>query len=305
MKWHINYANMHMLDWDNVRYFLEVVRAGSVTKAAQRMGVNQTTVSRRISALENDLGNRLFERSGKQWLITAIGEHLVDSAEKMAEDANALERQVMADSRDLSGLLRVTVADVCTQDLVLPVIQSFTQLYPDIDLEIIATREELNLAAREADIALRATDNPPPNVIGKRIGQLAYAIYGTRGILESVQSDPDSGVVPCITWIGDGKTRAPWIEKSFPNTHRIYRTSELGLMMGMVSKGLGMAQMPCVFCDSNPLLHRIPARYVEPGWGLWVLSHVDLRTTARVRIFRDFLIGELEKKKELIEGRGH
>lgn len=291
------------MDWDNIRYFREVVRAGSVSGAARRLGVNQTTVSRRVSALEDDLGNALFERSGKQWLITAIGERLIESAESMADEANTLERLVMADSQELGGLLRVTVADVCTQDLVMPVVRSFTEKYPDIDLEIIATPEELNLAAREADIALRTTDRPPPNLIGKRIGTLAYAIYGTRAVLDRVNVDPGSGAVPCITWLGDGRTRPAWIARSFPDTQRIYRTSELGLMMRMVDQGLGIAQMPCVFCDPNPLLHRVPAEFVEPGWGLWVLSHVDLRTTARVRIFRDFLVRELERKKGLIEGR--
>jgi DNA-binding transcriptional LysR family regulator len=293
---------MHKLDWDSIHYFLEVVRSGSVSGAAQRLGVNQTTVSRRISALEDHLGKPLFVRSGKRWLITTVGEHLIVAAESMAEEANTIERHVMADSQELSGLLRVTVADVCTQRLAMPALSAFTQQYPDIDLEVIATRDELNLAAREADVALRTTDEPPPNLVGKRIGQLAYAVYGTREILDCVQNDPAGGDVPCITWIGDGSTRPPWIEKSFPGTRRVYRTSELNLMLQMVSQGMGMAQMPCVFCDPDPLLHRIPARYVERGWGLWVLSHVDLRTTARVRVFRDFLVAELEKRKELIEG---
>jgi DNA-binding transcriptional LysR family regulator len=294
---------MHKLDWDGVHYFLEVVRSGSVSGAAQCLGVNQTTVSRRISALEDHLGKPLFVRSGKRWLITTVGEHLVTAAESMAEEANTIERHVLADSRELSGLLRVTVADVCTQHLAMPALQAFTQQYPDVDLEIIATHHELNLAAREADVALRTTDEPPPNLVGKRIGQLAYAVYGTRQILDCVHNDPASGDVPCITWIGDGSTRPAWVVKSFPDTHRIYRTSELNLMLQMVHQGMGMAQMPCVFCDPDPLLNRIPARYVESGWGLWVLSHVDLRTTARVRIFRDFLVAELEKRKELIEGK--
>lgn len=293
---------MHKLDWDGVHYFLEVVRAGSVSGAAQCLGVNQTTVSRRITALEVHLGKSLFVRAGKRWLITSVGEHLIAAAESMAEDANTIERHVMADSQELSGLLRVTVADVCTQHLAMPALKAFTQQYPDVDLEIIATRDELNLAAREADVALRTTDEPPSNLVGKRIGRLAYAVYGTREILERVQNDPTGGDVPCITWIGDGSTRPPWIEKSFPDTHRVYRTSELNLMLQMVNQGMGMAQMPCVFCEPDPLLHRIPARYIERGWGLWVLSHVDLRTTARVRIFRDFLVAELEKQKELIEG---
>jgi len=293
---------MHKLDWDGVHYFLAVVRSGSVSGAAQCLGVNQTTVSRRISALEEHLGKPLFVRAGKRWLITTVGEHLIAAAESMAEEADTIERHVMADSQELSGLLRVTVADVCTQHLAMPALQAFTQQYPDVDLEIIATRDELNLAAREADVALRTTDKPPPNLVGKRIGELAYAVYGTREVLKRVQDDPAGSDIPCITWIGDGSTRPAWIEKSFPDTCRIYRTSELNLMLQMVVQGMGLAQMPCVFCDPDPLLHRIPARYVERGWGLWVLSHVDLRTTARVRIFRDFLVAELEKRKELIEG---
>lgn len=293
---------MHKLDWDNIHYFLQVVRAGSLSQAAKRFGVNQTTVSRRIAALEQQLGKNLFVRSGKQWLITPVGERLVKSAEHMAEEANSIERQVMADSHELSGLLRVTVADVCTQQLAMPAIHAFTQQYPDVDLEIIATSDELNLAAREADVALRTTDAPPPNLVGKRIAQLGYAIYGTREILQQIQHNPDGGDVPCITWVGDGHTRPPWITKSFPQTRRVFRTSELGLMLRMTREGMGMAQMPCVFCDTDPLLRRIPAIYLEPGWGLWVLSHVDLRTTARVRIFRDFLIAELQKHRDLIEG---
>ena len=112
-----------------------------------------------------------------------------------------------------------------------------------------------------------------------------------------------SSDIPCITLAGDGYTRPAWIEKNFPGTQRIGRTTELGLMQSMVKMGLGIAQMPCVFCDNDPLLNRIPVSYVEPGWGLWVLSHVDLRTTARVRIFRDLLICELEKNLKQIEGR--
>jgi len=294
---------MHNLDWDNIRFFLAVVRAGSVSRAARQLGVNQTTVSRRIAALEQRLGKELFDRTGSGFVITPVAERLVASAESMAEEASSIERHVIADSRDLSGKLRVTVADLCTQHLVIPAVQAFTREYPEVDLEIIATRDMLDLTAREADIALRSTDEPPPNLVGKRITRLAYAVYATRDMLDRVRDSPDGGDVPGITWLGDGRTRPPWIEKSFPATRRLYRSTELGVMYQMARRGIGMAQMPCALCDPDPLLHRIPCRYVEPGWGLWVLSHVDLRTTARVRIFRDFLVEALVQQKELIEGK--
>lgn len=298
---HNKNANMHSLDWDGIKYFLAVVRAGSVTAAANELGVNQTTVSRQISSLENHLGKSLFVRSGKRWLITAIGEQVIEMAERMADEADSIQRHVIADSQELSGLLRVTVADVVTQYLVMPAIKKFTQKYPDVDLEIIATRDELNLAAREADVALRTTDDPPANLVGKRICQVGYAIYGSHPVLQRIQQEPDDIEIPCITWIGDGHTLPPWIEKNFPDARRVYRTSELGLMIQMVKHGLGIAQMPCIFCDNDSDLTRIPAAFVEKGWGLWVLSHVDLRTTARVRIFRDFLVAELENQKKFIE----
>jgi DNA-binding transcriptional LysR family regulator len=294
---------MHEIGWDDIRHFLEVVRLGSVTQAARRLGVNQTTVSRRITALEEHLGKKLFERLGNGWVITPVGERLAASAERMAEEANTIERHALADSQELSGRLRITVADVCTQRLLMPALQRFARQYPEIDLEVIATRDLLDLAAREADIALRSTDEPPPNLVGRRVTQLAYAVYGSDDILERILADPDSGDIPCITWVGDGSTRPPWIEKSFPRTRRVYRTSELGMMLQMTRLGMGMSQLPCALGDPDPALRRIPARYVEPGWGLWVLSHVDLRTTARVRIFKDFLVAELEKQKDLLEGR--
>lgn len=294
---------MHAFDWDHIRYFLAVVRSGSVSAAAKRLGVNQTTVSRRITAIEQRLGQALFDRSGHNWVITPVGERLVPSAERMADEANTIARYAMAESQALSGKLRVTVADACSQILAMPALHAFSQQYPDVDLEVIATRDQLDLAAREADIALRSTDEPPPNLVGRRIAQLAYAIYGTRELLECVRSEQDPADIPCITWIGDGSTRPPWIERSFPDTRRVYRTSELAMMVQMAKHGTGIAQIPCVLGDADPLLFRIPARYVEPGWGLWVLSHVDLRTTARVRIFKDFLVEALEEQRDLIEGQ--
>lgn len=294
---------MQPIDWDNIRYFIEVVHSGSVSQASKRLGVNQTTVSRRITALEKRLGKKLFERSVNGWMITPVGESLIISAEHMSEEINTIDRYVMADSQELRGKLRLTVGDICTQQLVMPAIEAFVQKYPEIDLEIVATRDDLDLTAREADVALRATDSPPQNLVGKRITQLAFNIYGTKQVLEQVKLDNGNDDTPCITWLGDGTSRPPWIEKSFPKTKRVYRTNELGVMLKMIRQGLGIAQLPCALCDPDPDLYRVPARYVEPGWGLWVLSHVDLRTTARVRVFKNFIVEELEKNKGLIEGR--
>ncbi|VAW80502.1 Transcriptional regulator, LysR family [hydrothermal vent metagenome] len=296
---------MHTLDWDDIRHFLEVVRCGSAIQAAIRLGINHTTVYRRISALEDRLGKNLFERAKNGWVITPVGERIVAFAESMAEDANNIERQILADSHELRGLLRVTAADHCVDRLVMPAIRKFIQRYPEVDLEMVATADELDLAAREADVALRGTDQPPPNLVGKRIARIGFAVYGTQALMEQATVDPDAEDLPCITWVGDGHTRPPWIEKSFPNARRIYRTTSIPVMLAMAREGIGVARLACVLGDTDRKLHRVQARYVEPGPALWILSHVDLRTTARVRIFRDFLVEALEKQKDLIEGKLH
>lgn len=290
---------INTLDWDNIRHFLAVVESGSVSRAARSLGVNQTTVSRRIWSLEESLGKPLFDRSSGRLVVTPVAERLVASARGMADEANSIERQAMADASELRGRLRVTVADLCTQQLAMPAIESFVAAYPEVDLEVIATRELLDLAAREADVALRSTDEPPPNLVGKRIARLAYAVYGNAELRERVNRQ-DS--VPCITWVGDGHTRPTWIARGFPETRRVYRSTELGIMMQMALSGIGIVQLPCALGDPQPALHRIPCDHVEAGWGLWVLSHVDLRTTARVRMFRDHLVSELNARRDLIRG---
>lgn len=293
---------MHKLDWNDIRHFLEVAHTGSLTQAAIQLGVNHTTVSRRIAALEKQLGKNLFERTGSGWIITPVGEHIVAYAKAMAEEAHNIERQVLADSHELSGLLRVTAADHCFEHLAMPAIRRFITQYPDIDLEVVATADEVDLSTREADVAIRGTDQPPPNLVGKRIARIGMAIYGTPALQAQAEADPDADDIPCITWVGDGRTRPSWIEKSFPRTRRIYRTTSFSAMHNMAREGIGIAQLGCVLGDPDHKLLRVAARQVESGPSLWVLSHVDLRTTARVRIFRDFLVAELEKKRDLIAG---
>jgi len=296
---------MHRLNWDDVRHFLEVVRSGSAPRAAAKLGINHTTVYRRISALEEQLGKHLFERLNNGWVLTPAGESIVTFAESMADDASNIERKILADSHELSGLLRVTAPDHCFDHLIMSAIGKFIQRYPEINLELVATATELDLASREADVALRGTNNPPPNLVGKRISNIAFEAYGTKALKERAANEPDADDIPCITWIGDGHTRPVWIEKNFQNTKRIYRATSYPVMLAMAREGIGIAWLACLLGDPDPRLHRILVHHVEQDIALWVLSHVDLRTTARVRIFRDFLVKELEEKKGLIEGRGN
>jgi len=290
---------MHNMNWDDLRYFIEVVRSGNVTEAGLRLGVNQSTVSRRIAQLENQLGKALFDRTAKGWLITPVGEKIVMLAEEMANQANAIHRKIESDSEDVSGVIKLTVSDVCAKRFVFPVIRDFKRDYPDVDFVLIAAEEVLNLAGHEADIAIHAIMEPPPNVVGKRICRLAYSVYGHPELVKNLSTE----MPPCITWIGDGATLPNWITKNFPKLKRAYRTNSSVAMFEMCREGLGLALLPCSLADEADELVRVPVEHIESGYDVWVLSHVDLRTTARVRIFRDRMVEFLTNEIDLLEGR--
>lgn len=290
---------MHNMNWDDLRYFIEVVRSGNVTEAGLRLGVNQSTVSRRIAQLENQLGKALFDRTSKGWLITPVGEKIVMLAEEMANQANAIHRKIESDSEDVSGVIKLTVSDVCAKRFVFPVIRDFKRDYPDVDFVLIAAEEVLNLAGREADIAIHAIMEPPPNVVGKRICRLAYSVYGHPELVKNLSTE----MPPCITWIGDGATLPNWITKNFPKLKRPYRTNSSVAMFEMCREGLGLALLPCSLADEADELVHVPVEHIESGYDVWVLSHVDLRTTARVRIFRDRMVEFLVNEIDLLEGR--
>ncbi len=291
----------HEPDWDDVRVFLEVARSGSATEAAGRLGINYTTVSRRISALENCLGKQLFKRSNGAWVITPVGERLLPHAQAMAEHASGITWVVTEELTEVKGPLRVT-AEYCADRVLLPTARLFAQRYPEVDLQIIASATLLDVEAGEVDIALHMTDEPPANLVGKRVARVGFAVYASPGLCEKVIADPGAADIPCLAWVRDESPRLAWIDSIFPNTTRVYRTTSLPVMLAMAREGIGVARLPCVLGDPDPLLVRLPPYAAEPGPDLWVLSNVDVRTTARVRIFRDFLVEELEKQKDLIEG---
>lgn len=293
---------MHNIDWNDIYQFLAIANAGSATQAAVQLGINHTTVYRRIASLEQKIGKKLFERSSTGWLITPLGERILSYAQSMAEDANAIERKILSEAQDLSGTLRITAGESCMDNILMPVVRQFTTRYPEVQVDIITSTDELDLTAREADIALRATDHPPENLVGKRIGSIANTLYAKHELAQIIDTIPEQDI-PCITWLGDGNSLPGWIKNNFPQTRKVYRVTSTQTMLAMVREGIGIAQMSCMLCDPDPMLKRIPLTSCESGSSLWVLSHVDLRTTARVRIFRDFLVAALNNKLNLIEGR--
>ncbi|MBQ0760920.1 MAG: LysR family transcriptional regulator [Zhongshania sp.] len=292
---------MENINWDDIRYCLAVITEGSVTAAAKKLEVNHATVSRRISGLEAVLGAPLFDRSTSGWLITPVGEAVINSAEQINEHVLGIQRTVQVDRQELSGKLRVTALDVCIQRILMPGLKAFSVRYPDINIELIASENTFNLAGHEADIAFRTTNEPPPNVLGTKIAKFAYAIYGSKELYQRYLQGEQG--ISGITWMGDGHTVPPWMQKTFSGMQVRYRVNSLSIAYDLVAQGFGFALLPCGLGDSDPTLRRIDSDYIEPGMDFWLLSHIDLRTTARIRIFRDFMLDAIQPYIPLIEGK--
>lgn len=287
------------MNWDDVRFFLALSREGSVSRAGKFLGVNHTTVARRITALEKKLGARLFDRSPDGYEMTQSAENMYDHALSMEETAQAIDREIFGQDAELKGSLKLTVSHDVASRLIVPQLAKFREAYPCIDLELLTTTGLVDLSARKADIAVRLTGKPPEYLIGREVLPLRHGVYGSVDYITGLgeQENP----VDVVLFRDEG-ARPEWVENHYPDAHIALRVDDVTTMASAVRNHAGVARMPCYIGDTEPDIRRIDLSLTPSKWGVWVLSHVDLRCTARVRVAREFLIENLYLQKLLIMG---
>jgi len=285
-----------MKDWDDIRYFLAVARYGSVTAAAIQLGVNHSTVSRRIQALESHHEVRLFERLQTGYEMTQAAENIFNKAIQLEKNAHEIERELFGQDKRIQGRIVITAPSLLVHDILMPHFTEFTNEYPDIELELLVTSDVKNMSAREADIAIRFTDQPSELLIGRQISPLSQGIYASKKYLNKNKKSHD-----VIIW-NDEVALPDWVENHFPAANVILRADTMTTMTAAVKHGLGIANLPCCIADQETKIYRFDLELPTPKWKVWVLTHADLRSSARIRICRNFLIQALEQHKDLIEG---
>ena len=189
-----------MIDWDDVRYFLAVARGGSVRAAAERLGVNHSTVLRRIAQLEERLGAHMFEKLPSGYRLTDAGEEILEFADQMEASSNRLETRVFGRDQSVRGLLRVTLAPTLATHLLMPDFADFARLHPEVEMEILSIEEPVNLTNREADVAIRVVyerNALPLNLHGLKGPELFGAVYMSRDLLAAWRA----GAPDRIRWI--------------------------------------------------------------------------------------------------------
>ncbi|MEN3976116.1 LysR family transcriptional regulator [Emcibacter sp. SYSU 3D8] len=296
-----------MIDWDDIRYFLAVARRGSITSAARDLGVNHSTVSRRIAAFEDNLGVRLFDRVATGYNLTPAGQEMVPSAQRMEEEALGLDRRLYGRDTELGGVLRVTTAGTFVNPFLMEQIGRFLAEYPGIDIDLVVSTDLANLHAREVDVAIRATLNPPDTLVGRRIGRLAAMLYGRHDFIAPGEpgATSASAAPDVIAFEGSGRdyTDASWFSDVYPNARTRVRLNNVEAAYHGILSGVGIGMLPCHVGDISPELRRLPPYHLEPVFDLWLLTHADLRRTAKVRAFINFMANAIMPHKDLIEGK--
>ncbi len=287
---------MHNQNWDDLRFFLALCREGSATGAGRALEVNHTTVARRIRALEDNLGTRLFDHSRNGYEMTQAAEDMYDHARRMEEITQAIDRDVFGQDTELKGPLKITLSHDVAERLLVPRLREFHDAYPCIDLDILTTTGLVDLAARQADIALRLTAKPPDYLIGREVLPMRHGVYGSPSYLKALD-----GPAKVILFRGN-EEHPEWVRQHYPNAGVTMRVDDVGTMSAAVANGMGLARMPCYVGDAEPSIRRLDLKLTASTWGIWILSHVDLRSTARVRVAREFLIDVIEKQRALVLG---
>jgi len=286
------------MDWDDYQYFLAVAGSGSVSAAARRLGQSHSTVLRRLDKLETALDVRLFERFQTGYVLTTHGEALRELLAPIDEGMQEIERKLSGQDAALQGTIRVTTTDTL-MDLLLPTLADFRTTYPGIRLEVTVNNSFLNLSRRDADVAVRPSNTPPDNLVGRKLGALRTAPYAAQAYLRGIEADgpPDWAH---YDWVAPDESlahlrQARWLREHVPAERHAASVDSLLGMVAAVEAGLGAGMLLCLLADAKPALVRLADPDPALDTDVWILTHPDLRRVNRIRLFTAFLFDRLSR----------
>ena len=286
-----------MLDWDDLRFYLAILRSGSLSGAAKSLHVAQSTVGRRLASLEASLGARLLNRTPDGYLPTLSGEDVRRQAERVEAEALALERQVVGRDTRLAGLVRVTCSETIASNLVAPCFGALHLMHPDIMIELIPNAKELSLSMREADISVRLKQPDQHDLVVRRIGTVAFGLYASPDYLDR-HGEPDYGggcpghhLVTQLDGFQDGH-QTDWLAALAPRARIALQTTSHEAALAAALEGAGLASLLRFRADRQEGLVRVPVPPLPsqiPNAGIWLAVHKDNREMPRIRVAIDHI----------------
>ena len=298
-----------MLDWDDLRFYLAIARHSSLSAAAKELHVAQSTVGRRLASLEANLGVRLLNRTPDGYVATLAGEEVRKQAERVETEAFVLERQVAGRDTRLAGLVRVTCSETIASNLVAPCLGTLHLKHPDTMIELIPNLRELSLSMREADISVRLRQPDQHDLVVRRIGTIAFALYASPDYLARHGEVDFSGgcsghhLITQLEGIQDA-TQTDWLAELAPRARIALQTSSHAAALAAAVHGGGLASLIRFRADREPGLVRLnvpPVPSKIPSAGIWLVVHRDNRETPRIRITLDLLTKWIRKLGDTLD----
>ncbi|HEX6706940.1 MAG TPA: LysR family transcriptional regulator [Albitalea sp.] len=283
------------LRWDDLQVFLAVCRAGSISGAAQSLAVNHSTVLRRIANLEQALAVRLFDRLPSGYALTASGNDLAEQLSGMAEQVEGAQRRLRGQDESINGVIRVTTTDTLLHAVLMPLVAAFRARHPGVQVQVVVNNSFLSLTRREADVALRGSNRPPDNLVGRRVGDIQTALYGARAYLQSLGRRPS---FEDYRFVAPDESlshleQAKWLHRQVPASRIAVRVDSLVGMVDAVVHGAGVGMLLCPLADARAELVRLAPPDPALDTQIWILTHPDLKQVARIRAFTQFLFESL------------
>lgn len=299
---------LHKLSWDDLRIVKAIGESGGLAAAAKALGLNHSTVSRRLAAVEEALGVILFDRRRSGYAPTGAGAEMVALGGRVEQDILGVARRVSSHVQGHAGQLRVTTSDALLLDFLTPIIAGFRAANPEICIEMIVKNRALNLARGDSDIAFRATTAAPPeNLFGRKVATIAWTVYGRR--IDHVGASPGLDDLVRRPWVsyGSGLSRLRahrFVEDRVPAESIVYRSNSVAGAGAAIAAGIGIGFLPCMHGDLAPGLVRLSPVQREVFDELWILTHPDIRRSGRVYAFMEHCARAILLQRDVIEGRG-
>jgi DNA-binding transcriptional LysR family regulator len=293
------------MDWDDLRFFLAVARLGKLSSAADRLGVDATTVGRRLRRLENALQQTLFEQTRERQVLTEAGERLLVAVESMDRSASSI--QPSSPGGGVSGLVRVSVSEGFGTWFVAHHLRSFTQAHPGVQIDLVASSGFLNPSRRETDVAILLARPSKGPLLSRKLSDYELRLYASRAYLEGhggpIRSLAELRSHPLIGYI-PGYIYAPelrYLDEIAPGLELRIRSSSINAQYRATASGAGVAVLPCFIGDADPELVRV-VREVRIQRSFWLVTHEETRRLARIEAFVDWLVATVRDHRERLIG---
>ncbi|HEX7667716.1 MAG TPA: LysR family transcriptional regulator [Polyangiaceae bacterium] len=279
------------MNWDDLRYFLSVATHGSTLAASAALKTSQSTVFRRIGALEEVLGVKLFERQPSGYVLTAAGTALLPLAQKVEAAVSDVTQVAGREARQELSVIRLSVPDAALDYVLPPVMAEFRKKYPDIRLEILASPKQLDLATGEADVALRSNPASDPALFGRRLVEERPTLVASRDYAERHPLPRTEAEVAEHAFIGlNGvlaRVLADWFARVVPARRVLLHPDGIPSTLTAVRSGLGLGVLPQFIVDREPTLVAAPLVLPLDPFELWIVTHQRLQGSASVRALMD------------------